>query len=170
MKLKFAGSALPPGITAQDRAMAEALNHINHPTKAAAPLIEKDPMQVFRQQMAYMDSIRKSEDPAYLAQQKELAKAKAVDATPAEKPLSVNLPWPYKSAKDRAIAESISGIFRISAKKSSKISFPDLTGFAITLFKIGPIDFKMGINCVIQDFKSCFIIAYWIDTEVFYKI
>jgi hypothetical protein len=93
MKLKFAGNASPPGITAQDRAMAEALNHINHPPKysvsGSASPIEKDPMQVFRQQMAYMDSIRKSEDPAYLARQKELAKAKATELKPGEKPLAV---------------------------------------------------------------------------------
>jgi len=44
---------------------------------------------VFRQQMAYMDSIRKSEDPAYLAKQKELAKAKVAEAKPEAKPLSV---------------------------------------------------------------------------------
>jgi conjugative transposon TraM protein len=93
MKMKFAGSASPPGISAQDRAMAEALNHINHPPKntssASAPPVEKDPMQVFRQQMAYMDSMRKSEDPAYLAQQKELAKAKAADAKTQGKNLTV---------------------------------------------------------------------------------
>ena len=93
MKTKFGNNASPPGITAQDRAMAEALNHINHPPKntgsGAPPPVEKDPMQVFRQQMAYMDSIRKSEDPAYLAKQKELAKAKAAEAKPEAKPLSV---------------------------------------------------------------------------------
>jgi conjugative transposon TraM protein len=92
MKMKFAGTAPPPGITAQDRAMAEALNHINHPPKNEAPpavSAEKDPMQVFRQQMAYMDSIRKAEDPAYLAKQKELAKAKSSESKPGEKPLSV---------------------------------------------------------------------------------
>ena len=92
MKTKFGNNASPPGITAQDRAMAEALNHINHPPKNETPrpsAIEKDPMQVFRQQMAYMDSIRKSEDPAYLAKQKELAKAKAAEAKPETKPLSV---------------------------------------------------------------------------------
>jgi conjugative transposon TraM protein len=95
MKMKFAGSASPPGISAQDREMEEALNHINHPPKNTRPVsgsaspVEKDPMQVFRQQMAYMDSIRKSEDPAYLASQKELAKAKAADAKPQEKALAV---------------------------------------------------------------------------------
>lgn len=93
MKMKFGNSAAPPGITAQDRAMAEALNHINHPPKntvaGSHPPVEKDPMQVFRQQMAYMDSIRKAEDPAYLAKQKELAKAKAAVAKPEEKPLTV---------------------------------------------------------------------------------
>jgi conjugative transposon TraM protein len=73
--------------------MAEALNHINHPPKntvsGSPPPVEKDPMQVFRQQMAYMDSIRKAEDPVYLARQKELAKAKAAAAKPEEKPLTV---------------------------------------------------------------------------------
>lgn len=92
MKMKF-GTSPPARISEQDRAMAEALNHINHQPKkeasAQTPSVEKDPMQVFRQQMAYMDSIRKSEDPAYLAKQKELAKAKAAQTKPEEKPLAV---------------------------------------------------------------------------------
>ncbi len=92
MQHRFSDKAPPPGITPRDRAMEEALNHMNHPAKTgtvAQTSVEKDPMQVFRQQMAYMDSIRKSEDPAYLAKQKELAKAKAADVKPADKPLSV---------------------------------------------------------------------------------
>lgn len=93
MKMKF-GTSPPARISEQDRAMAEALNHINHQPKneasAQSPTVEKDPMQVFRQQMAYMDSIRKSEDPAYLAKQKELAKAKAAQTKPEDKPLAVS--------------------------------------------------------------------------------
>ncbi|MBD1395171.1 conjugative transposon protein TraM [Mucilaginibacter glaciei] len=64
-----------------DRAIAGALPAmVRHQKPRAAPVEqkEKDPMDVFKQQMAYMDSINKQNDPAYKAEQlKKLAADKA---------------------------------------------------------------------------------------------
>lgn len=79
MKAKY---NLPPTGT-HDRAIAAALPAMVHQQKqraAHAPVEpkEKDPMDVFKQQMAYMDSINKQNDPAYKAEQlKKLANDKA---------------------------------------------------------------------------------------------
>lgn len=74
-----------PGVSAQDKALAEALNNLSNNRKAqqansqaqSPAIAAKDPMQVFRQQIAYLDSIKKAADPVYQAQQKQLAQAKA---------------------------------------------------------------------------------------------
>lgn len=52
--------------TSQDRALAEALSKINRPFNApvsAPPARQADPMQLFRAQMALVDSIGKTNDP-----------------------------------------------------------------------------------------------------------
>ena len=65
-----------------DKAMAEALkglsNRQTHSQNNSPPPKDKDPMEMFKQQMAYMDSINKANDPAYKAEkQKKEANAKA---------------------------------------------------------------------------------------------
>jgi conjugative transposon TraM protein len=51
---------------------------------------EKDPLEVFKQQMTYMDSLQKSADPAVKAEQKKKAALAAAEArNAAEKPLPV---------------------------------------------------------------------------------
>ena len=65
-----------------DKAMAEALkglsNRQTHSQNNSLPPKDKDPMEMFKQQMAYMDSINKANDPAYKAEkQKKEANAKA---------------------------------------------------------------------------------------------
>ncbi|MDP9079969.1 MAG: conjugative transposon protein TraM [Bacteroidota bacterium] len=67
-----------------DRAMVAALNHLKQkmPDEPAPPK-EKDPMDIFRRQMAYMDSLNKSNDPAVKEEQKKkeaIAKAAAQKA------------------------------------------------------------------------------------------
>ncbi|MBD1385859.1 conjugative transposon protein TraM [Mucilaginibacter rigui] len=57
--------------------------HITNPVSVGAEHKEKDPMDVFKEQMAYMDSISKMNDPAYKAEkqkQQEAAKAAAQKA------------------------------------------------------------------------------------------
>jgi conjugative transposon TraM protein len=84
----------PIAVSSQDQQMAEALNRLDErqrtvQDKGSAPP-GKDPMALFRQQMAYMDSVRKASDPAYIAQQqKQEAQAKADAAKSADKTLVV---------------------------------------------------------------------------------
>jgi conjugative transposon TraM protein len=68
--------------SSQDQQMAEALNRLNERQRETqgnnSPPAAKDPMALFRQQMAYMDSVRKASDPAFIAaKQKQDAQAKA---------------------------------------------------------------------------------------------
>jgi conjugative transposon TraM protein len=78
------------GTSSQDKALQSALANLanrqqdasaNHQNTANGK--EKDPMEIFKQQMAYMDSINKSNDPAYKAEklkQQALVKANAEQA------------------------------------------------------------------------------------------
>ncbi|TSJ40941.1 conjugative transposon protein TraM [Mucilaginibacter corticis] len=58
-----------------DQVMAQALNHVERkaePQTPGAP-VANDPMQTFRQQMTYIDSMNKANDPAVKAEQKKAA-------------------------------------------------------------------------------------------------
>jgi len=84
----------PATVSSQDQQMAEALNRLQSRQKNVqennSPPTAKDPMALFRQQMAYMDSVRKASDPAYIAaKQKQEAQAKAEAAKAADKTLVV---------------------------------------------------------------------------------
>jgi conjugative transposon TraM protein len=84
----------PVSLSSQDQQMAEALNRLNQRQKEvqgnSSPPTAKDPMALFRQQMAYMDSIRKAGDPAFIAaKQKQDAQAKADALKAADKTLLV---------------------------------------------------------------------------------
>jgi conjugative transposon TraM protein len=76
-----------------DKALAAALTAMPRYQKAAVnpPVVkEKDPMDVFKQQMAYMDSISKMNDPAYKAEKlKKLSAEKAALQQATEKRLVV---------------------------------------------------------------------------------
>lgn len=94
MKQRFNSETKPTG-RQNDQAMIAALNHIRQkkPEEATATPKEKDPMEVFKQQMAYMDSLNKSNDPAVKEERKKkeaLAKAEAQKAN--EKVLPVHKP------------------------------------------------------------------------------
>jgi len=78
-----------PGASQKDKSMAEALNglysrhkegQVNNPSAAQATK-EKDPMEMFKLQMAYIDSVNKANDPAVKAEKlkkETLAKAEAL--------------------------------------------------------------------------------------------
>jgi conjugative transposon TraM protein len=95
MKAKF---GKPPiysktPVTDHDQALADAISGMTKRQKQTASPPEpkeKDPMDIFRQQMAYLDSINKQNDPAYKAEKlkKQLAD-KAAQAKSAEIKLSV---------------------------------------------------------------------------------
>jgi conjugative transposon TraM protein len=87
MKNKFAGKAGPPGVPAKDKAMADALAGLSRRQtgreNVAQPPKERDPMETFKQQMAFMDSLNKANDPAVKADKLKkdaLAKAEALHA------------------------------------------------------------------------------------------
>jgi conjugative transposon TraM protein len=77
-----------------EKAMAGMLNAMpprrQRQETQPAPPKEKDPMEVFKQQMAYMDSVSKMNDPALKAEkQKKLAEEKAAQQKASEKNLTV---------------------------------------------------------------------------------
>jgi conjugative transposon TraM protein len=92
MKLKFGNRQQTVTPAPNDRALVGALNLMNHRQKPAAPVAikEKDPMEVFKQQMAYMDSLGKMNDPAYNAEkEKQLATEKKRLLATSQKVLTV---------------------------------------------------------------------------------
>lgn len=102
MKKRFSQPALArqPNYTAngntQDRQLADALNKLSerqkHPGGTVSPPAgsgAQDPMELFKKQMAYMDSIRKMSDPNYQKQLQE-AKQKAEAKKADDKILAVN--------------------------------------------------------------------------------
>jgi conjugative transposon TraM protein len=77
MKARFNSANADP---ANEKATVNALKGLRKRRTEQEPTQpkEKDPMALFRQQMTYVDSIRKAADPAYVAQkQKQDAEAKA---------------------------------------------------------------------------------------------
>ncbi len=75
-----------------DRVYAEAINRMSRRPKQPVVSAEKpdDPMETFKKQMAYMDSLGKMNDPAYKAEkQKELAEAKRKQLAADQKVLPV---------------------------------------------------------------------------------
>ena len=89
MKQKYMASPPEPS---RDKAMIAALNHFKQKkSKEETPPKDKDPMEVFKQQMAYMDSLNNANDPAVKEERKKkeaLAKAEAQKAS--EKVLTVH--------------------------------------------------------------------------------
>lgn len=81
IKAKYSRPTAPD----HDRALATALNeipvHQKRPAAAPEPR-EKDPMEIFRQQMTYLDSVNKENDPAAKA---ERLKKEAADRTARQK-------------------------------------------------------------------------------------
>lgn len=68
MKAKYA----QPLASAHDRQLTSEINNISKRQRTSAPVKQepkdKDPMEVFKQQMAYMDSVSKMSDPVYKAE------------------------------------------------------------------------------------------------------
>jgi len=85
MRQKFSP---PPN---NNQAMIAALNHVRQKrTEESAPPKDKDPMDLFLQQMAIMDSLQKANDPEAKAEaKKKAAEEKLVQAKANEKTLAV---------------------------------------------------------------------------------
>jgi conjugative transposon TraM protein len=92
MKRKYGDQQNVDEKPATDRTYIEAINRMNRRPKQSAVSAEKpdDPMETFKKQMAYMDSLGKMNDPAYKAEkQKELAEAKRKQLAADQKVLPV---------------------------------------------------------------------------------
>ncbi|EHQ30899.1 conjugative transposon protein TraM [Mucilaginibacter paludis] len=97
MKARFSSGMIAPvkrqDASVQDRQVTAALNALAAQRKARAQSTssppgnvpaDKDPMTVFKQQMAYVDSLQKANDPALkVERQQQQAKAKALAGQPA---------------------------------------------------------------------------------------
>jgi len=93
MKQKFSGNTRS-GPTDENQAMIAALNHVRQKNpeepKAEQAIKEKDPMELFRQQMSMMDSLQKANDPEAKAEaKKQAAAAKIAQQQANEHPLKV---------------------------------------------------------------------------------
>jgi conjugative transposon TraM protein len=90
MKAKYE----PHRSVTRDRELAGTLNTMPRRSfvpAAPPPVKEKDPMDVFKQQMAYMDSVSKAGDPAYKAEKdRQQQAAKIAQLKAAEKTLAVS--------------------------------------------------------------------------------
>ncbi|MES2063425.1 MAG: conjugative transposon protein TraM [Bacteroidota bacterium] len=96
MKQKFSGTARNSP-TNDNQAMIAALNHVRQkqPEERRAEQVakEKDPMELFRQQMSMMDSLQKVNDPEAKAEAKKQAvAAKLAQQKSNEHPLAVSTP------------------------------------------------------------------------------
>jgi len=111
---KAANPALPDNYSGREKKMLDSINNAmkqkyvasptpvfkpfrqKKPEEEAMPLKEKDPMEVFKQQMAFMDSLNKASDPTVKEERKKkdaIAKAEAKKAN--EKVLAVHKPNEY---------------------------------------------------------------------------
>jgi conjugative transposon TraM protein len=92
MKLKYGEQQKVPDKPGTDQSYVSAINRMTRKPKQVVPNVEKsnDPMETFKQQMAYMDSLGKMNDPVYKAEkQKESAQEKKQQLEANQKVLSV---------------------------------------------------------------------------------
>ncbi|HEK21768.1 MAG TPA: conjugative transposon protein TraM [Bacteroidetes bacterium] len=74
----------------EDKALAQALANLSGQPPAApkvsAPVRQKDPMELFKAQMAYADSMSRANDPAYKAEQQKKAAITGLEAARSQQP------------------------------------------------------------------------------------
>jgi conjugative transposon TraM protein len=146
-------------VSPQDKALANAISGLSNRQKEAqayhqnSPQLvkEKDPMELFKQQMAYMDSLNKINDPAYKAEkQKEAALAKVQQQQASEKPLTVSK------------AENVSGDFN-TVMPDNKENFimaiidENVTGYASSRIRLRLLDNIKAGNILIE--KGTYVYA-----------
>jgi conjugative transposon TraM protein len=118
MKQKFSGTTRS-NPTDDNQAMIAALNHVRQKkpeeVRQPEPIKEKDPMELFRQQMTIMDSLQKANDPEAKAEAKKQAvAAKLAQQKSNEHPLAVSTPNDaapnfntIKPAKDQSLIQVV---------------------------------------------------------------
>ncbi|MFS2185639.1 conjugative transposon protein TraM [Mucilaginibacter sp. Mucisp84] len=136
MKLKYGDQQRLADEPATDRTYVEAINRMNRKPKQPAATIQKpdDPMETFKKQMAYMDSLGKMNDPAYKAEkQKQLAEAKRKQLEAGQKALSVT--------KADATAEGFNTVMPDKDKSFIKAVIDEnVTGYAGSRLRLRLLD------------------------------
>lgn len=134
------------GKAGSDQALADALNRMkqiqrNNPPNHTAPT---DPMQLFRQQMALIDSMEKTRDPEYKAiqQKKQLVESLAKESPP-PKPLTVSKAEASSQMFNTIKPENHDGMI-------SAIVDQDITGYAGSRLRIRLLDDMMAGNHLIR--------------------
>ena len=124
MKAKFNVRTAAP----KDQAFAAALNNWKAknaaPSREQPPTNEKDPLELFKTQMAYMDSLSKAADPEYKAEQ---AKKKEAERIADLKAKEVNLPV---SKSDVASEDFNTVLPRSASSLISAMIDENVTGYA----------------------------------------
>lgn len=131
--------------TASDKALAEALNRMRQPSpnnsRPTAP--NTDPMQLFRQQMALIDSMDKSRDPEYKAQQQRKALAEKQAQAPQEKTLPVSKADNSNTAFNTIMPEHHDGLIRAIVDQN-------ITGYAGSRLRIRLLEDMMAGRFLIK--------------------
>jgi conjugative transposon TraM protein len=131
---------------ASDKALAEALNRMRNPSpqNSRSPAANADPMQLFRQQMALIDSMEKSRDPEYKAQQERKAnEARQAKASVPEKTLPVSKVTTAASAFNTISPNHADGLIRA-------IIDQDITGYAGSRLRIRLLEDMMAGRAIIK--------------------
>ena len=132
----------------RDKALAVKLNtmpryRVPEPVPEPPPPKEKDPMDVFRQQMAYMDSVSKMNDPAYKAEKlKQQTAEKAAQQKALEKRLRVTradaLPTDFNTVKPSVAERFVTAVID-----------ENITGYAGSRLRLKLLeDIKAGGNLI----------------------
>ncbi len=141
-------SGTKPGRNAKsDQALAEALNRMRQPgqpNNGRTNTPATDPMQLFRQQMALIDSMDKSRDPEYKTQQQRKALAeKQANAAPPEKALPVTKAGNSNAAFNTIMPERHDGLIRAIVDQ-------DITGYAGSRLRIRLLEDMMAGRFLIK--------------------
>jgi len=134
-------------VSADDKAMAEALkglsNRQTHSQANNPPQKDRDPMEMFKQQMGYMDSINKANDPAFKAEkQKKEALAKAESLRSKEITLEVHKAADNAADFNTVMPEKTDDFIKVVIDES-------LTGYASSRIRLKLLDdISVGKNLV----------------------
>ncbi|MEZ2336978.1 conjugative transposon protein TraM [Mucilaginibacter sp. RCC_168] len=142
MKARYAqspaGASVQKNLVNNDQAMLAALNGLKnrHPAENSVANDQKvkDPMETFRQQMAYLDSMNKANDPAVKAErQQSEARAKVAAQKAAEPKLSVKLAYAPSSEFNTVLPEKHQDFIKVVIDEN-------LTGYAGSRIRLRLLD------------------------------
>src|ERR1700761_1518129 len=129
-----------------DQALAEALNRMRSQPKQnnnRGNTQNGDPMQLFRQQMALIDSMDKSHAPDYKAQQKKALAEKQAATVPAEKTLPVTKAGNSTAGFNTIMPERHDGLIRAIVDQN-------ITGYAGSRLRIRLLEDMMAGHFLVK--------------------